>query len=103
MAIFLPSFILVLAAAPLLRRHRGDPNVQGFIKGAYGAAIGTILGASVLLGKVAIGDVLTGLIALAALGLLFRFKISNPVLIAAAAIVGLIAFPILKPTWVMIK
>ena len=102
-AIFLPSFILVLVAAPLLQRHRANPNVQGFIKGAYGAAIGTILGASVLLGKVAIGDVLTGLIGLVALGLLFRFKISNPLLIAAAAVVGLIAFPMLKPTWVMVK
>jgi len=102
-AIFLPSFILVLIAAPLLQRHRGNPNIQGFIKGAYGAAIGTILGASVLLGKIAIGDVLTGLIAVIALGLLFRFKISNPVLIAAAAVIGLIAFPMIKPTWVMIK
>src|SRR5262244_2871885 len=41
--IFLPSFILVLVVAPLLARHRSNPNVQGF-KGAYGAAIGTILG-----------------------------------------------------------
>src|SRR5262249_42741938 len=87
-AIFLPSFILVLAAAPLLQRHRGNPNVQGFIKGAYGASIGTILGASVLLGKIAVGDVLTGGLALAALVLLFRFKISNPVLIAAAGVIG---------------
>jgi chromate transporter len=102
-AIFLPSFILVLVAAPLLQRHRGNPNVQGFIKGAYGAAIGTILGASVLLGKIAIGDALTLALALLALVLLFRFKISNPVLIAAAAVIGLIAFPLLKPTWVMLK
>ena len=102
-AIFLPSFLLVLAVAPLLQRHRDNANVQGFIKGTYGAAIGTILGACVLLGKVAIGDVLTAAIALVALGLLFRYKIANPVLIAAAAVVGLIAFPWLKPTWVMIK
>lgn len=102
-AIFLPSFLLVLVAAPLLQRHRGNANLQGFIKGAYGAAIGTILGASVLLGKVAIGDVVTGLLAVVALGLLFRFKISNPVLVAAAAVIGLIAFPIVKPTWVLLK
>src|SRR5579859_1010894 len=35
--IFLPSFLLVLIAAPLLARHRGNPNVQGFVKGAYAA------------------------------------------------------------------
>ena len=102
-AIFLPSFVFVLIVAPLLQRNRGNVYVQGFIKGAYGAAIGTILGACVLLGKVAIGDVLTALIALVGLGLLFRFKISNPVLIAAAALVGLVAFPILRPAWVMIR
>src|SRR6202043_776712 len=48
--IFLPSFLLVLIAAPLLARHRGSANVQGFVKGAYAAAIGTILGACILLG-----------------------------------------------------
>jgi len=101
--IFFPSFILVLVAAPLLARHRGNPNVQGFVKGAYAAAIGTILGACVLLGKIAIGDWLTALIGVASLAVLFRWKVSNPALIAATAIVGLIAFPILEPTWVMVK
>jgi chromate transporter len=101
--IFLPSFILVLVAAPLLARHRGNPNVQGFVKGAYGAAIGTILGACVLLGQIAIGDWLTALIAVASLAVLFRWKVNNPLLIAVTAVVGLIAFPLLQPTWVMVK
>jgi chromate transporter len=101
--IFLPSFLLILIAAPLLARHRGNPNVQGFIKGAYAAAIGTILGACVLLGKIAIGDWLTALIALAALVLLFRTKISNPLLVAAAAVIGLVAFPLMQPGWVFVK
>jgi len=102
-AIFLPSFGFVLIAAPLLQRHRGDANVQGFIKGAYGAAIGTILGASVLLGKIAIGDIVTAFLCVGALVLLFRFKIGNPVLVAAAAVIGLVAFPLLKPAWVLLK
>ena len=99
----MPSFILILVVAPILVRHRANPNVQGFVKGAYGAAIGTILGACVLLGKIAIGDWLTALIGLCSLAILFRFKVSNPLLIATAAVIGLIAFPILKPTWVMLK
>lgn len=101
--IFLPSFILVLVAAPLLARHRGNQNVQGFVKGAYAAAIGTILGACVLLGKIAIGDWLTALIGVASLAVLSRWKVSNPLLIAVTAVVGLIAFPILQPMWVMVK
>jgi chromate transporter len=100
--IFLPSFLFVLVAAPLLARHRASPNVQGFVKGAYAAAIGTILGACILLGRIAIGDWLTALIGIASLAVLFRWKVSNPLLIAATAIVGLIAYPILQPTWVMV-
>ncbi len=101
--IFLPSFILVLVAAPLLARYRANPNVQGFVKGAYAAAIGTILGACILLGRIAIGDWLTVLIAVASFAVLFRWKVSNPLLIAATAVVGLVAFPLLQPDWVMVK
>jgi len=101
--IFLPSFLLVLIVAPILIRHRANSNVQGFVKGAYAAAIGTILGASILLGKIAIGDWLTAAVALLSLVALARWKVSNPVLVAVTAVIGLIAFPLLKPTWVFVK
>src|SRR6516165_6589374 len=101
--IFFPSFIFVLVVAPLLVRHGRNPNVKGFVRGAYAAAIGTILGASILLGRIAIGDWLTALIGAASLAILFRWKVSNPLLIAVTAIVGLIAYPILQPAWVMTK
>ena len=101
--IFLPSFLLILIVAPILVRHRANPNVEGFVKGAYAAAIGTILGACILLGKIAIGDWLTVLVGLGSLAVLFRFKVSNPLLIAATAVFGLIAFPLLQPGWVYVK
>src|SRR6516165_891847 len=101
--IFLPSFLFVLIVAPLLAKHRGNANVQGFVKGAYGAAIGTILGACILLGRIAIGDWLTAVIGVLSLAVLFRWKVSNPLLIAATAAVGLIAYPLLQPQWVMLK
>src|SRR3989442_3604083 len=53
--------------------------------------------ACVLLGKIAIGDWLTALVALGSLVVLFRWKVSNTLLVAATAIIGLIAFPLLKP------
>src|SRR5262249_12739628 len=81
-AVCLPSFLLVSIVARVLARHRGNENVPGFVKGAYGAAIGTILGACILLGKIAIGDWLTALIGIASLAVLFRWKVSNPALIA---------------------
>jgi chromate transporter len=101
--IFLPSFLLVLLVAPILSRHRANRNVQGFIKGAYAAAIGTILGACVLLGRIAVGDWFTAVIGLATLLALFRWKLSNPLLMAVTAILGLIAFPLLHPAWVMVR
>jgi chromate transporter len=103
LGIFLPSFLLILIAAPILRRHRGNKNVQGFVKGAYAAAIGTILGACLLLGRIAIGDWLTILIAVVSLVVLFRWKVNNPLLMVAAAVIGLIAFPLLHPAWVMVR
>ena len=101
--IFLPSFLLVLLVAPLLARHRANRDVQGFIKGAYAAAIGTILGACVLLGRIAIGDWFTIVLALASLVALFRWKVSNPLLMAVTAVAGVIAFPLLHPDWVMVR
>jgi chromate transporter len=100
--IFLPSFLLVLIAAPLLARHRDNPNVQGFVKGAYAAAIGTILGACILLGRIAIGDWLTALIGIVSLAVLFRWKVSNPLLVVTTGVIGLVAYPILQPGWVMV-
>jgi chromate transporter len=94
---------LVLIVAPILISHRDNPNIQGFVKGAYAAAIGTIMGAGVLLGRIAIGDWLTALIAVASLVALARWKVSNPLLVAVTAIIGLVGFEVLKPTWVFVK
>jgi Chromate transporter len=37
------------------------------------------------------------------LSVLFRWRVSNPALIAATAVVGLIAYPLVEPTWVMVR
>jgi len=103
LGIFFPSFVLVLVAASALRRYRKNRYVQGFVKGAYAAAIGTILGAGALLSRIAIGDWLTILIALLSLGALARWKLSTYKLVAITAAIGLVAFPILRPGWVLIK
>ncbi len=100
--IFLPSFLMVLIVAPLLMRHRGNANVQGFVKGAYAAAIGTIAGSCVLLGRIAIGDWLTLLVAAVSLAVLFLWKLPTPAIMAGGAAVGLAAFPWLQPAWVFV-
>lgn len=90
-AIFLPSFLLVLLAAPPLMRHRDSTAVQGFVKGVYAAAMGAILGAAIQLGAHAIRDGLTAAIAIAGLLALIRLRVSGPLLIGAAATTGLLA------------
>jgi chromate transporter len=57
-----------------------------------------IAGFRIGLARIAIGDWLTALIGLVSLAILFRWKVSKPLLIAATAVVGLIACPLLQPT-----
>ena len=46
---------------------------------------------------------LTAAILVVSLGLLFRFKVNNPALVAACAAIGVVAFPLLKPTFVFVQ
>jgi len=91
-AIYLPSFLLVLAVAPVLMRHRANPRLQGFVKGVYGAAIGAILGATVTLGARAIEDWTTALIAVGGMVVLQHSRVGGPLLVGVAAAVGLLTF-----------
>jgi chromate transporter len=102
-AIYLPSFLLVLVAAPPLMRHRENTLVQGFVKAVYAAAIGAILGAAILLGRRAIADWITALIAAAGLVMLLRFRIGALPLVAIAAVMGLLAFRFLHPDWLVLQ
>jgi chromate transporter len=55
--------------------------------------IATIFGACVLLSKIAIADRFTALIAIGSLFVLFRLKVSYPLLVRITAVIALIAFP----------
>lgn len=101
-AIYLPSFLLVLFAAPALMRHRANPLVQGFIKAVYAVAMGAILGASLLLGWHAIGDWVTVVILASSLVALLRFRVSNPMVVGLAAAFGFVAFGFTQPDWVLL-
>ena len=81
-----------------LRHHPGailpplvhDPRVKAFVDGVTAAAAGAIAGAAFVLGRRAIFDVPTVLIALVTLAALIRIKgVSEPLLIVTAGIVGI--------------
>jgi chromate transporter len=103
LAIYLPSFLLVVFVAPLLMRHRSNRLVQGFVKAVYAIAIGAILGASLLLGWHAIGDWVTVVITAGSLVALIRYRIGNPAVVGLSAAVGWVAFTLTQPSWVLLR
>jgi chromate transporter len=94
LGIFLPVWVLTVVPAPWFVRHRHNPQLRAFSDGATAAASGAIAGAVVVLGQRAIVDVPTAVIALAGLGLLWRFKLPEPLLVLGAGAVGLLLWPL---------
>src|SRR5918999_1707150 len=88
--IFLPVWVLTVIPAPWFVRHRNNAQLRAFSDGATAAASGAIAGAVVVLGQRAIVDVPTAAIALASLGLLWRFKLPEPLVVIGAGLVGLV-------------
>lgn len=93
--IFLPVYVLTVLPAPWFRRNRDNPQLKAFVQGATAAATGALSGAVVVLALRAVYDVPTAAIALASLAVLWRYKVSEPVLVVAAGIVGLVVWPLL--------
>jgi chromate transporter len=88
--VFLPVYLFVVIPFPWFDRISGNPRVKAFVAGVTAAASGTIAGACVVLARRAIVDVPTLAIAATALAVAWRFKVPEPVLIAAGAGLGLI-------------
>jgi chromate transporter len=88
--VFLPVYLFVVIPFPFFDRISGNLKVKAFVSGVTAAASGTIAGACFVLARRAIIDVPTLLIGLAVLGITWRFRIPEPVLIAAGAAAGLI-------------
>jgi chromate transporter len=86
--VFLPTYLFVVIPYPWFDRFSGNPQVKAFVGGVTAAAAGAIAGACFVLGRRAIFDVPTALLALGAFGLLWRFKVPEPILIAGAGIAG---------------
>ena len=92
-ATFLPAYLLTILPAPFFKRHGKRPGVVAFVTGVTTAAIGAIAGAVIVLGRRSIVDLPTVLIMAATLILLSRTKIKAPILVLAAAALGLLLYP----------
>jgi chromate transporter len=95
LATFLPCYLFTVIPAPYFKRYGRLPGVVAFVDGITAAAVGAIAGSVVIIAKRTIVDVPTGLIAVCTIALLWRFrKLQEPVVIAAAAALGLVVYPL---------
>ena len=89
--VFLPCYLFVIIPAPYFRRFADNPRVRAFVDGVTAAATGAIAGTAFVLGRRAIIDVTTVIIAVATWLVFTRFKkIPEPLVILAAGIVGMV-------------
>jgi chromate transporter len=89
--VFLPAFLIAVTALPLLNRFAGNPMVKGFVRGVTAAAAGAIAGACAVLGRRAIIDVPTAILAVATLVMMTRTRVAAGLLVLGGAILGLTA------------
>jgi chromate transporter len=87
-AIFAPIFLGVVLTGRWFICHRDNRQIQAFVRGATAAAAGAISGAVVVLSRQTIHDWPTALIAVAALGLLLKWKVKEPILVGLGAAAG---------------
>jgi chromate transporter len=90
LGIFLPVYLVVVLLAPSYKRWARNPQLNAFVRGVTAAATGAIAGAVVVLARRSVYDLPTIVICAASLAVLFRWKVPEPVLIACAAVAGLL-------------
>jgi chromate transporter len=90
LAIFTPIYLGVTVPGRWFVRHRDNPQIKAFVKGATAAAAGAIAGAVVVLTRQTVTEIPTAAIAVVSLALLLWRKIPEPVLVALGAIAGIL-------------
>lgn len=97
LGIFLPSFAFVALLHPLVPRLRRYPWTAALLDGVNVAAVGLMAGVAWQLGRDAIVDPLTALLALAAAVLLIRFRLNSAWLVLAGGAIGIVASLLGRP------
>lgn len=97
-ATFLPPYLLTIFPAPYFKKYGSRPGIVAFVQGVTAGAIGAIAGAVIVLAQRSIVDIPTTILAVLTVGLLAqrRVKIPEPLIVLAAAVFGLIAYPLVQ-------
>jgi chromate transporter len=92
---FLPCYLFTILPAPYFKKYGKLPAILAFVDGVTAAAVGAITGAVIVLAKRSIVDMPTAMLAVATVALLLGFKrLSEPVVVACAALIGLALYPL---------
>ena len=89
--IFLPAFLLVGIVNPWVSKLRQSSWASGFLDGVNAASLGLMAGVTFTLGRAALIDWVTILIAILGAIAVFRFKINSVWLVIAGGVIGLTA------------
>jgi chromate transporter len=87
--IFLAAFLLVPLVHPLIPRMRRSAALGALLDGVNAAALGLMAAVTIQLGRAALVDPLTVVLALLAAVFLFRFKVNSAWLVLAGGLIGL--------------
>ncbi len=86
--IFLPAFFFVAISGPLVPRLRASPSAAAFLDGVNVASLGLMVVVTAQLGRAAIVDRATAVLAVVGLLLLLRFRLNSAWLVLGGAAVG---------------
>ncbi len=89
LAIFLPSFVFVALSHPLIPRIRGRAVTAALLDGVNVAALGLMLAVTWELGRAAIVDGVTAVLAIAAAVLLVRYRVNSAWLVLGGGAIGI--------------
>ncbi len=89
LAIFLPGFVFVAVIHPIVPRLRRSRYTSAFLDGINVASLGLMAGVTWQLGRAAVIDWYTALLALVAAGILIRFRLNSAWLVIGGGAAGL--------------
>lgn len=91
LATFLPCYLFTVALAPSFKKIAGNTSIKAFVEGITAAVVGALVGSVIIIATRSIVDIITAIIAIAAVtALIYVKKLPEPIVIAVAAVLGLI-------------
>src|SRR5206468_9188878 len=90
--VFVPVYLVVIFVSPYFSRIAKNPQARASLQGVTAAATGALAGSVYILGRRAVHDWPTALIAAVTLLVIIRFKLPEPAIIATAALAGVLLY-----------